>query len=286
MPQPPALLTSQIIDYCGRCTPDERMAIVAYCCHLAFSDKSIRRQEVDFVEAIANQMEVSAHDVRKMARKARRRRLKIKTPKSRAARSLLFHLAMRTAMADTRADLRERKALEYLCHQLRISPNVFEHELNKLQQKIIPPREAPALGSEALGSEASTRKSARGDDGEHGVIESLAQNMVAEHLTAKLTCPAIPPTSPEAAELAYTLSHDGDIELEIHGPDLHLPAGEKLSIFIAGIEVCAFTSPLPPHLQPIKVKRETCRQQFTQGATVTIKHQKSILFSGALTQMG
>lgn len=281
MPQPPALLTPQIIDYCGRCTPDERRAIVAYCCHLAFSDNSIRRQEVDFVEAIANQMEVSAHDVRKMARKARRRRLKIKTPKSRAARSLLFHLAMRTAMADTRADLRERKALEHLSNQLRISPHVFEHELNKLQQKIIPTREDASLRPEA-----SKSKSAQGDDGENGVIESLAQNMVAEHLTAKLTCPAIPPTSPETAELVYTLSHNGDIELEIHGPDLHLAAGEKLSIFIAGIEVCAFTSPLNPHLQPIKVKRETCPQQFTQGATVTIQHQKSVLFSGTLTHVG
>ena len=281
MPRPHRLLTPAIIDYSTRCTKDERSAIVAYCCHLAFSDKTIRRMEVAFVEAIADQMEVGVHELREMAGKARRRHLKIKTPKSRAARSLLFHLAMRTAMADTQTGDHERSALEHLAYKLRISPEVIDRELNKLEQKCMLPSENSP--SQPARSEKQPDKSA---DRKTSVIESLTQNMVAETLRASLRSADIPLVSREPAELIYTLTSDGDTELELAGSGFHLPAGEKFSIVISEHHVCELISPLQQHTQPIRVPRQACPQHFTAGDSVVIRNQQSVLLSGTLAEGG
>lgn len=281
MPRPHRLLTPAIIDYSTRCTKDERSAIVAYCCHLAFSDKTIRRLEVDFVEAIADQMEVDVHELREMAGKARRRHLKIKTPKSHAARRLLFHLAMRTAMADTQTGDRERSALEHLAHKLRISPEVIDGELNKIQPKcMLSSENSPAqpARSEKLPGKTADRKTS--------VIECLTQNMVAETLRATLTSADIPSVSREPAELVYILTSDGDTELELAGSGFQLPAGEKFSIFISQHHVCELISPLQQYTQPIRVPQQACPQQFTAGDSVVIRHQQSVLLSGTLAANG
>lgn len=278
MPRTHRLLTPAIIDYSTRCTNEERTAIVAYCCHLAFSDKTIRRLEVEFVEAIADQMEVGDHELREMAGKARRQRLKIKTPRSRAARSLLFHLAMRTAMADTQAGVSERAALEHLADKLRISPDVLDRELNKLQQKsMLPPQKSSSLPAPSDGEPDKST------DSKISVIESLSQNLVAETLRASLACDQTPLMSRESAELVYTRTSDGDTELELAGSGFHLPAGEKFSVFIAKHHVCELISPLQQHTQPIKVARQACPQQFTTGDSVVIRHQTLVLLSGTLT---
>lgn len=279
MPLPDTLLTPTIIKYCNRCTKNERSAIVAYCCHLAFSDKSLRRREVEFVEAIANQMEVPIHELRKMARKARRRRLKIKTPASSGARNLLFHLAMRTAISDTRTDAREQSALEHLAHQLRIPPEVAERELHKLQDKFIRPPETPS-------QPAPLECNARTENYATGIIESLTQNMVIETLIAKLTCPELSSAAQEVAELIYTITSKGEIELEFDGGGLHLPACEKYSVFISDTHICELTSPLNQHTQPIKISRKNCPQQFTIGDSVVLRCKEITLLSGTLQPNG
>ncbi|MGI9467410.1 MAG: hypothetical protein ACR2OA_09840 [Rubripirellula sp.] len=276
MSRPHPLLTSTILDYSARCTNNERRAIVAYCCHLAFSDKSIRRQEVDFVEAIANEMEVDVHELRKMARKARRRRLKIKTPTSRGARNLLFHLAMRTAISDTRTDARERSALEHLAKQLRIPSEVVDREIQKLQQKFTLPSEPPPQPA------LLESKTDQLPENATGIIESLTQNMVTEHLRANLSCPESPSASPATAELIYTLTSKGETELELEGDGFHLPAGEKFLIYISDHHVCELTSPLNQHTQPIKLSRQNCPQHFIIGGTVVIRHRDTVLLSGTL----
>ncbi|HBV63016.1 MAG TPA: hypothetical protein DEF45_08350 [Rhodopirellula sp.] len=278
MPRPHKLLTPAIIEYSTRCTKEEKSAIVAYCCHLAFSDKTIRRLEVEFVEAIADQMQVGARELQEMAGKARRRRLKIKTPASRAARTLLFHLAMRTAMADTEAGVRERSSIEHLAEKLRISPEVLNRELNKLQQKrMLPSGKSPSL---------SARSENKADKPEASVIESLSQNMVAETLRATLTSAEVPSVPREPAELVYTLTSDGDAEVELIGSGFRLPAGEKFSVIIAGKHLCEIVGPLSQHTQTIKVKQPTSPQEFTTGASVVIQRQDAPLLSGTLEPNG
>ena len=281
MPRLHKLLTPTIIDYSARCTKEEKRAIVAYCCHLAFSDKTIRRLEVEFVQAIADQMQVGARELREMAGKARRRRLKIKTPASRAARSLLFHLAMRTAIADTQAGVRERSALERLADKLRISPEVFNRELNKLQKRCMPPPEKSS--SQSARSENKTDKPAAP---EVSVIESLSRNMVTETLRATLTCADVPSETREPAELIYTLTSDGDTELEFVGSGFRLPTGKSFSVIIDGKQLCEIVGPLSQHTQPIKVKQQTSTQKFAAGASVVIERNDAFLLSGTLEPNG
>ena len=280
MPRPDTLLTPKIIHYCSECTNDERSAIVAYCCHLAFSDKSIRRREVEFVEAIANQMEVNAQELRKMVRQARRRRLKIKTPTSRAARNLLFHLAMRTAISDTRTDARERSALEHLAKQLQIPPKVVDRELNKLHRTFRFSPETPSRPA------LEKRRPEAPENNAPGIIESLTQHMVTESLRAILICPESPSASRAKAELIYTLTSKGVTELELEVDECHLPAGEKFSIFVSDNRVCELTSPLKQYTQPIKLDRQTCAQQFRIGAPVVIRYQRTVLLTGTLAPNG
>lgn len=280
MPSPSTLLTPKIIDYCNRCPDHEKRAIVAYCCHLAFADKSIRRQEIAFVEAMANQMEVSAHDLKKMAGKARRRRLKIKTPTSSAGRTLLFHLAMRTVLADSRTDVREHEALKRVANQLGISPEIFDQQLNKLRQQDMPPSKDSVSKPEQRAGTSSHAAT-----GDKGVLESLAQNMCTENLQANLNPPARSPAHQASAILNYTLNINGDIELELEVSALPLPAGEKYSITISGNLVCEFTGPLPPESQPMKVRHENCPQKFTVGDSVVIRHHNSVLLSGTLASI-
>ncbi|MDB4749407.1 hypothetical protein OAF83_00735 [Rubripirellula sp.] len=277
MPRPKTILPPTIIDYCARCTNEERSAIVAYCCHLTFSDKSIKRLEVDFVEAIANQMEVSVHELRKMAQKARQRRLRIKTPKSRAARILLFHLAIRTASADSETDTRERSALDHLAKKLRIAPEIVNRELNKLHRKCV--LKSDTSPSPLLKPESKQGKTA---DLKRGVIESLPQYMVAENLRAQLTSPKIPSGSQAAGELIYTITGNGDVELELDGPGFDLPPGETFEVLIEGKHLCEITSPLNYRAQPIQVKQQTCETQFTTGDSVVIQHQNAVLLFGTL----
>jgi hypothetical protein len=277
MTRPKTLLTPTIIDYCARCTNEERSAIVAYCCHLTFSDKSIRRLEVDFVEAVANQMDVSVHELRKMAQKARQRRLRIKTPKSRPARILLFHLAMRTAIADAETDTRERSALDQLAIKLRISPETVDRELNKLHRKCVQTSEtspAPPVKQESTHDPSEDRKC--------GVIESLTQNMVAENLCAQLTSSKTSSASQAAGELIYTITSNGDVELELDGPGFDLPPGEVFEVLIKGKQLCEITTPLSHHTQPIQVNQQTWATQFTAGDSVVIQHQNAVLLSGTL----
>ncbi len=282
MPRPHKLLTPTIIDYSTRCTQEEKSAIVAYCCHLAFSDKTIRRLEVEFVEAIAGQMQVGDRELRKMAGKARRRRLKIKTPASHAARSLLFHLAMRTAMADTQASDRERSALKHLADKLRISAEVVNQELNKIQQRCMLPSEKPA--SQLARSKNKADKPAAP---EVSVFESLSQNMVAETLRATLTCAEFSSAPRKPAELVYTLTSDGDTELELIGSGFRLPAGETFSVIIDGKQLCEIDSPLSQHTQPIKVKQQAIPQKFTAGDSVVIQRKKNApMLSGTLVPNG
>ena len=281
MPRLHRLLTPTIIDYSTRCTKEEKRAIVAYCCHLAFSDKTIRRLEVEFVQALADQMQVGANELREIAGKARRRRLKIKTPGSRAARSLLFHLAMRTAIADTQAGVRERSALERLAVKLQISPEVFNRELNKLQKSCMPPCEKSS--SQSVRSESKSDKAAAP---EVSIIESLSRNMVSETLRATLTCADVPSVTGEPAELIYTLTSDGDTELELIGSGFDLAAGKTFSVMIDGKEVCEIAGPLSQHTQPIRVKEQTSTKKFTAGASVVIERNGTPLLSGDLEPNG
>ena len=281
MPEPQRLLSPTILENCERCTTEERRAIVAYCCHLTFSDKSVRRLEVDFVEALADRMQISADDVGKMARKARRRRLKIKTPTSRPARNLLFHLAMRTAIADTETDARERSALDRLAKQLHISPEIVDRELQQLHRKCVLPPETSS--SPAM---KPTNKQDKSLHGKPGVIESLTQDMVTENLRAHLTCNKLASTSQKTGELIYTMTDDGEIELELDGTGFDLPGRETFSVIIDGKQVCEIVSPLSQHTQPIKVKQQTGPQKFTTGDSVVIQHRDSPLLSGTLEPNG
>lgn len=281
MPEPQALLSPTILEYCERCTAEEGKAIVAYCCHLAFTDKSVRRLEIDFVEALAHQMQISSDEVAKMARKARRRRLKIKTPTSRPARNLLFHLAMRTAIADTQTDARERIALDRLAKQLRISPEIVERELQKLHRNCLPPAETTS--SAAVKSADQENKSS---DKNPGVIESLTQDMVTENLRATLTSNKLASVPARTGELVYTMANDGSVELELDGTGFDLPDADAFVVIIDGKQLCEIVSPLRQHTQPIKVKPQSGQQKFTTGDTVVIQYQDSPLLSGTLEPNG
>ena len=165
---------------------------------------------------------------------------------------------MRTAIADTQAGVRERSALERLAVKLQISPEVFNRELNKLQKRCMPPCEKSS--SQSVRSENKSDKAAAP---KVSIIESLSRNMVSETLRATLTCADVPSVTGETAELIYTLTSDGDTELELIGSGFDLAAGKTFSVMIDGKEVCEIAGPLSQHMQPIRVKEQTSTKKLT-----------------------
>ena len=83
-------LPPKVIEYCQRCSKWEGTAIVAYCCYLSFTDRTIKAAEVITVNAIAEQFGISPAKTVWIGRKVRRGSLKIKRPQSSDARKLLF----------------------------------------------------------------------------------------------------------------------------------------------------------------------------------------------------
>jgi len=294
MNRPNPILSSTVIDYCKRCSDDERSSIVAYCCHLTFSDKSVRRTEVEFVRAIAKQMGVSPKETGKMARKARRHRLKIRTPKSRSGRNLLFHLALRMAVADARADVRERMAIDRLASKLRISPDTVDKEMQKLQKKTSPAPDATVRQPVATSSDSPQPASTHGDGSAPSRLESLNRDLVAETLQADLFEQSPVEQSPveqgsiqdggetliSKGEMEYTLTPDGDVELEIELDGIDLPVDETLAVIIAGQHVCDLVIPMGPIEKTIRAKRHEFIPEVALGNPVEVHYRQKPILGG------
>lgn len=279
MNKPRQILTPAIIDYCQRCTDDEGRSIVAYCCHLSLVDQSVQRMEVDFVRAIADQLQISPAETAQMARKARRRRLKIKMPKSQAARKLLFHLALRMAVADQQIDARERSAIDRLAGQLRISSNAVESELQKLRgtTQVTPPPVTRAVETTA---EASKRSVAKPKGFFSSLFDSLAREWVVEDLEADLFQRQDAGATEKKGEVEYTLTRDGDVELEIELNQIDLPANETVSVIVAGRHVCDIVIPVGRVDETIRAKEGEGIPQVAIGDSAAIQHRGKTLLAG------
>ena len=221
-------LPPAILKYCQHCSRAEQKAIVAYCCYMAFRDRSVRRQEIELVESIADVMNISSLRIAKLTRKARRRRLKIMKPESNAARKLLFHLALRMAAVDTNINSRERSAIDKLAEQLRIKPDSVERELQKLLQ------ETETLAAAEPQREKQAEELA-------GAIESLEQDWVVEMLEADLFSHPQHSGETRQGELEYTKTQSGEAALNIELEAIDTLVNQSVSIFIAGTNVCQLT---------------------------------------------
>ena len=107
------------------------MAIVAYCCYLSFIDRTIQASEATTVIAIADQFGISPDKTVWIGRKVRRGNLKIKRPRSSAARKLLFFLSLWLAGTDCEMDAREEKALENLARKLKLPSGTAAKQIAK-----------------------------------------------------------------------------------------------------------------------------------------------------------
>ncbi len=126
-------LPPKVIEYCQRCSKWEGMAIVAYCCYLSFTDRTIKAAEVSTVNAIAEQFGISPKKTVWIGRKVRQGSLKIKRPQSSDARKLLFFLSLMLAGTDFEIDEREERAIESLARKLKLPSEIAARQIEKFK---------------------------------------------------------------------------------------------------------------------------------------------------------
>ena len=285
MTKPKQILSPTIIKYCQRCSDDERKAIVAYCCYLSYADRSIRRWEVDIVRAIADEMGITPEATAKMARKVRKNRLKIKKPKSRSARKLLFHLALRLAVADNRLDSRERSAIDKLAEQLRISDEIVENELQRVQST--PPADDPlSILKNVTAQSDQPEKDVQRPLAESpkrtltSVVESLSRDWVEEDLEADLFPYPKQPDAHRKGEVEYSLTMNGNAELEIELDDIDVPTNETLSLIIAGKPVSEIVVPSGRIEHRMRAQDNDPIPKVTRGDSAEIQHRGKAILTG------
>ena len=86
-----SILSPKLVEYCRNCPAEEQRVALAYCAYLTFADRQLRRMEAKFTRALAEEIGADEKLLAEYARKARRRKLKIKMPPSAEGRLLLFH---------------------------------------------------------------------------------------------------------------------------------------------------------------------------------------------------
>ncbi|MEM1068868.1 MAG: hypothetical protein AAGI63_08240 [Planctomycetota bacterium] len=252
------MLTPTIIEYCRRCTPNERKSIVAFCCHLVFTDRSVLRREVEFAQAVAEEMGISSDDVVRMAHKARRRRLKIKKPKSSDARILMFHLALLASAVDRRIDVREREAIERLAKQLRISQEIVDERFEKL--------------TSTRAADVDVKANQAGGSLDEAV-ESLSHDWVAEDLEAILYEHRDASQETDFGDIQFSRSEDGRIELSIDFQNVDVSADKVVSVVLKDTVICKWLIVRADLQHVIRGESHDSIPTLTAGDTIEVRLQ-------------
>ena len=284
MPESHLTLPSELLDLCAHCSKRERQAVVAYCCHLSFADRSVRRMETDFVRTIADHLGVKPELTARMARLARRRRLRIKAPKSEAGRQLMFHLALRMAVADDEIDARERTAITNLARQLGIPEGTVTSEIEKLETIAQQPSTTsePSTTSARPDITASPRDadSSRSKGFFASLFDSLTTDWVAEDLEAVLFRDSDEASENGLGEVEYTLTRNGEVTLEVALNPLGLPSGETVLVVVSDQPICEISLVGERIGHTIRAHDHEIIPKISRGDTVEIQHRGKTILTG------
>lgn len=272
------VLPSAILALCDRCSERERKSVVAYCCHLSFADRSVRRLETDFVRAIADRMQVTPLETAQMARLARRKRLRIKIPKSESGRQLMFHLALRMAIIDDELDARERTAINNLARQLGVPEATVTSEIEKLQtisqrpsttstplDVTVPPRDVNRTKSKGFFA---------------SLFDSLGTDWIVEDLEAVLFRQSDEASENGLGEVEYTLTRNGEVALEVELNPLGLPSGETVLVVVSDQPICEISLVGERISHTIRAHDHKIIPKVSRGDTVEIQHRGKTILIG------
>ncbi|MCP4098307.1 MAG: hypothetical protein GY748_18910 [Planctomycetaceae bacterium] len=262
-------LPPKVIEYCQRCSKWEGTAIVAYCCYLSFTDRTIKAAEVITVNAIAEQFGISPAKTVWIGRKVRRGSLKIKRPQSSDARKLLFFLSLMLAGTDFEIDEREEKAIEALARKLRLPSEIAARQVAKFKNnKSTQPTDDTV---ERFSEEQSPPPHAQDAAAIFGQMnQTVTQTFVDCKWEAELFQIPHPTNAEPAAELEFT-PHDADPPgLELSFFDTACNDSGKLTIRIGnrcagGIQINSRESEYLISLEPA-----TDWRRVIAGAVVTV----------------
>ena len=213
-------LKRTITELVEQCSPQEQKSVVAFCCYMAFRDKSFQRDEVDFVRALAAEVGIPDAKVTKLARKVRKRKLRINCPQTQTGRNTLFRLALHTAVADRTISSKERKSIDRLAKQLNVTPQVVEAEMQVI------------LGME--NQEFRSRASGRSVD---DIFAAVSSDLVTECLEADLFS-VDTKVKDRLGEIEFLRRADGQQELSIELEPSGLPNAGAVELVIGDAGVC------------------------------------------------
>lgn len=216
------------------------MAIVAYCCYLSFIDRTIQASEATTVIAIADQFGISPAKTVWIGRKVRRGNLKIKRPRSSAARKLLFFLSLWLAGTDFEMDAREEKALKNLARKLKLPSGTAAKQIAKFKHNrpAHPKNQTTGLAPQAQASLRDTPDSAATFS---QINQTVSQTFVNTKWEAELFQTTNQANSDPIAELEFTPLETESPVLELAFFDTATTISGKLTIsignrFIGGIK--------------------------------------------------
>lgn len=253
-------ISNTIRERCVNFSRQERKTVLAYCCYVVFLDKSVRQAEVQTINQVAKDLEIEEQKVRKYVRKARRRRLKVRRPKSEAVCNLLLLLAIQLACADNVIDPRERDALRRLAKQLNVDPSIVDDKLNSVK---FTDTQTATTGVLATLSDA------------------LLKDMVVDRLEADLFSHPRQERSFRKGEVEWSVQHDGDVVLNVELDDIGVAAGETLVIRVNEIDVANIEFPDGRFDEQIALDRKIKSDKLAIASRVEVLHRNEVILSGA-----
>ena len=273
------ILSQKLKQYSAQCSPSDHRTVLAYCCHLTFADRQLRKREVDFVRALTDEFGVDPQLPAALARKARRGRLKIMMPKSQAARLLLFHVALESASIDGELDARERNAIDKLAGLLQVPNAVVDAELAKLttnEQDATAGNAPPA--AKPVVAKPETPAEPKGFFAQ--IVDFLTSGVVVADLEAKLYPAGETPLPRRCGEIEFTRTKGGRAELEVELKRLPPNTPAPLSVFIDGQHVCVVT-PVGDRIdQTFTYASDQAVPSVAAGHIAEVRHQGQVLFHG------
>ena len=226
-------LSPRIKSYCQQCTPGERRIALAYCSYLACADRQLRRMEIQFIRALAEEAGETEELLADYAKRARRGKLKIRMPKSQVARSLLFQVALAVVAVDGQIDPRERKAIDRLAKLLGLSSEIVDAELGELTNNVT----AIPTSKTVVPSKPGDPRPEIGHEPERQgffeqIVEFFTSHVVIEDYEAKLypVDKAIP--THKVGEVEFSRRKNGQVEIEVELKRLEPPTATSLSVFL------------------------------------------------------
>ena len=145
---------AQAQQWIDACSPDQRQAVYAAACSVAYADGRLWR-EAPLLKSIARAMGLPRRMARRIQNQVADGRIGISRPDSEPARRLMFHYGLQVACSDGRVAEPERKLAGQLGAALGIAPGAVDRELAAVPLAVQPGRAAaravaPPRGGQGL----------------------------------------------------------------------------------------------------------------------------------------